>query len=357
MASTSLAKVAVLGAGAWGATLAKLAADNHRPVSLWTRNERLAEVLRAERTRNRPPGLILPDHVDVTCDLQWALNGADLVVVAISSSGLRELFGHMEQILRGKLSPDLGKPDAGIAVLCASKGLEQGTGLLPTQVFEQIFGVKSGPSFVALGGPSHAEEVGGAKPMPTAVVAAGEEWAVERVRAVYNRRYFRVYSLHKDPRRDCLAVELGGALKNIIAIAAGICVGMKYGDNTQAAIISRGLREITRAVRQIYPDLNPDILAGIAGLGDLVGTAMSVHSRNRQFGKLLAEDHTPQQAFAKVGQVVEGAYAARAMYQLAVKHGVHMPLTKLVHDVIHEAVPLKAAVDELLRRDTGPEDL
>jgi glycerol-3-phosphate dehydrogenase (NAD(P)+) len=244
-----------------------------------------------------------------------------------------------------------------LAVLCASKGLEQGTGLLPTQVFESVMGDQAGECFVALGGPSHAEEVGGETPMPTVVVVAGSKWAVERVRSVFSRKYFRVYVLQGDPRSDCLAVELGGALKNIIAITVGMCVGMGYGDNTQAAIISRGLREITRAVRKLYPGINTDILSGIAGLGDLVGTAMSPHSRNRQFGELLAKGKTPQEAFRKVGQVVEGAYAAKAMHELALKHGIHMPLTKLVHDVVHGGVALREAVAELLERDTGPEDL
>jgi glycerol-3-phosphate dehydrogenase (NAD(P)+) len=349
------AKVAVLGAGAWGSTLAKLAADRGCAVALWTRDPQLADLLRVHRTRNRPAGLRLPDKVEVTTQLGVAVADAGLLVVAVSSSGLREVFGRLAPLLRQRREdlPQAGPP----ALLCASKGLEQGSGLLPTQLYEDILGADLARGFVALGGPSHAEEVGGETPMPTAVVVAGEAWATGLVRAVYHSQNFRVYCLAGEARKDCLAVELGGALKNIIAIATGMAVGRGYGDNTQAAVISRGLREIIRAVRQLYPDLNTDILAGIAGLGDLVGTAMSQHSRNRKFGILMGRGMDAQSAFREVGQVVEGAFAARAMHELAVEHNIHMPLTRLVYEVVHEGKAVEMAALEILGREPRAEDL
>jgi glycerol-3-phosphate dehydrogenase (NAD(P)+) len=335
-----------LGAGAWGLTLAKLASEPARAVTVWTRDNLLAETLQKTRTRGRPAGLVLSACVQFTSDLSLALSRARIVVVAISSAGLRGLFQQMEPLIGDRLRTGQ------CSVLCASKGLEQGTGLLPTQIYEEVMGLDAAKTFVALGGPSHAEEVCRVPEMPTAVVMAGDANHVGLVRGVFHRRFFRVY-----PIDDPLTVELGGALKNIIAIAAGMSDGLGYGDNTRAAIISRGLREMTRAVRVIHPQANLDVLSGLGGLGDLVGTATSAHSRNRRFGELLGRQVSLEDALKRIGQVVEGIYACRAMHEVAQRYDLHMPLTKLVHDVVHLKVPLGQAVAELLSRDTNPEDI
>jgi len=281
-------RVAVLGAGSWGTTLAVLLAEKGCRVSLWARRPQAAEELRWRRENvSYLPGIVIPFEVAITSDLGEALHNAEVVVLSVPSHALRPTLRLARPFL----------PSAALLINTA-KGLEVDTLLRLSQVVAEELGEEAKRRLVVLSGPSHAEEV--SRRFPTAVVVASEEpRTAEAAQDLFSTSYLRVYT-----NPDLVGVELGGALKNVIALASGMADGLGFGDNTRAAIITRGLAEIARLGVRL--GANPLTFAGLAGLGDLVVTCTSPHSRNRQAGLLIGRGHTLEQALAQVGMVVEG---------------------------------------------------
>lgn len=331
--------ITVLGAGAWGLTLADLLARKGHAVTLWDRKTDALRDLAETRTSPRLTGLALHEGVACQPDFAAATGAADVVVIATASQAIPSLC-EQTRAAGGQLGRGL--------VINTSKGVDPETLLRPSQTFAECFGDDAMQArFAVLSGPSHAEEV--VRQVPTTVsCAAFRDDVASRARDLFNTRNFRVYT-----QPDVPGVELGGAFKNVLAIAAGACDGAGFGDNTKAALITRGLAEITRAA--VVMGARQHTLAGLAGMGDLIVTAMSGHSRNRLFGQLLAQGLTPQQALEKVGAVVEGYRTAKSAHLLSLKIGVEMPICTAVYRVTHEDLPLRDALNQLLSRDPKPE--
>ena len=333
-------RLAVLGAGAWGLTLAELLASKGNRVRVWDCDAPKLGRLRETRDPGRPPGLRLPAAVELEEDFAATVADAAVIVSVVPSFAVRSVCESLREVPGG-----LG----GRLFVSCSKGIEEETLLLPSQVFAEFFGEEAATrQYAALSGPSHAEEV--CKRIPTVVVSSSaDKAAAVRARDLFILPEFRVYT-----QADTVGVELGAALKNVIAIAAGACDGLGYGDNTKAALITRGLAEMSRAATAMGAD--PRTLAGLAGLGDLVVTAMSRHSRNRMFGELLAKGRTPAAALEEVGAVVEGFRTARSAHGLARRIGVEMPLAEVVCAICHEGLGVREATGMLLARDPKPEN-
>lgn len=330
-------EITVFGAGAWGITLADLLAKKGYSVCVWDIDEAVLTMLREKRTRGTPPNFFVNEAVAFESDFARAASYGDVLVSVVPSFAVRAVCEKLRTS---------GGHQGRLFVSC-SKGIEEDTLLLPSQVFTEMFGEHSLRHFAVLSGPSHAEEV--CRRIPTTVVSASSELATAVVvQELFMTREFRVYT-----QADVRGVELGGALKNVIAIAAGACDGLGFGDNTKAALLTRGLAEITRAA--IAMGAQRETLAGLAGLGDLVVTAMSRHSRNRLFGELLARGRSPATALREVGAVVEGYRTTRSAYQLSRKMEVEMPITEAIYRVLYEGLSVPEAVALLLEREPKPE--
>ncbi|HWJ03241.1 MAG TPA: NAD(P)H-dependent glycerol-3-phosphate dehydrogenase, partial [Verrucomicrobiae bacterium] len=297
--------IAVLGAGSWGTALAVLLAKKNYPVSLFGRHQAATEEMRSSRQNTRYlPGVELPSTLTPTSDLEGALNGADLVVLAVPSHAVRETARQMKPLLK-----------KGTIVVNTAKGIEQESFLRLSQVIEEEM---PGTNCVILSGPSHAEEVG--RNVPTAVVAAAAKRELaETVQDYFMTPYFRVYT-----NPDVLGVEIGGALKNVIALGTGIADGLNFGDNTKAALMTRGLAEIARL--GVAMGGKALTFAGLTGVGDLIVTCTSMHSRNRRAGILLGQGKPLPDVLKEVGMVVEGVRTTRGAYFLAQKYEVEMPI-------------------------------
>jgi len=331
-------RVAVLGAGAWGLTLANLLAGNDCHVKVWGYNSAWLDFLRRERVPATPPGLRMRNSVDFEPDFSSAAGWAEAIVSVVPSFAVRSMCERLRGAPRGL--------DSRLFIGC-SKGIEERTLLLPSQIFEEFFGADSMNCYAVLSGPSHAEEV--CQGIPTVVVSASRNpGAAEQTRDLFMSPAFRVYT-----QQDVKGVELGGALKNVLAIAAGMCDGLGFGDNAKAALITRGLAEIARAA--VTMGAEAQTLSGLAGLGALVVTAMSRHSRNRLFGELLARGRSVEQALSEVGAVVEGYRTSQSAHDLAQRIGIDMPLCGAVYAVTHKGLAVEAARDMLLSRDPKPE--
>ncbi|WP_280441763.1 NAD(P)H-dependent glycerol-3-phosphate dehydrogenase [Nocardia brasiliensis] len=331
-----MTRAAVLGAGSWGTAFAKVLADAGTDVTIWARRPEVAEVL---RTDHRNPSYLsdiqLPP-IAATHDPAVALDGADLVVLAVPSQSLRANLAHWK---------DLIGPDA--TLLSLAKGIETGTLLRMSQVIADVSGAH--PSRIGvLSGPNLAREIATCQPAATVIACTDAERAVA-VQQACATGYFRPYT-----NTDVIGCEIGGACKNVIALACGIASGMGLGDNTVASIITRGLAEIIRL--GVALGAEPATLAGLAGVGDLVATCTSPLSRNRSFGHALGAGGSMESAQeATHGQVAEGVKSCTSIRALAEKHTVDMPLTTAVHQVCHENVPVLAAVGNLLGRRIKPE--
>ncbi len=330
--------IAVLGAGTWGCTLAALLARHGHAVTLWDPDARVVESLGRVRVPAKLPHLHLAPNIGVTGDLAQAVEAASVLVLAAPSVGMRAT---VEALARMQTDDDRC-----LYVIC-TKGLERHTDLTMSQVVLAVLGEGVRERVGVLSGPSHAEEV--SAQMPTTVTAAAYcAETARRIQAIFFDPMFRVYT-----HDDVLGVELGAAVKNVIAIAAGICDGLGMGDNAKAALLTRGLAEMMRLGRALH--VNPRTLSGLSGMGDLIVTAISRHSRNRNFGELLAQGLTPEQASEAIGMVVEGAPTARAVCELARRHRVDMPISEAVYSILYESKPLLQAVSELLERDPKSE--
>ena len=332
-----LVSVAVMGAGSWGTTLAKVFADAGNTVNLWARRARLAETIRT--TRENPdylPGIILPESVIVTSDAQAALDGCSIVVLGIPSQALRTTLGEWR---------DLIPSDATLVSL--AKGIEKDTHLRMSQVIAEVTGAD--PSRIAvLSGPNLAREIAEGQPAAT-VIACEDENRAKLVQAAVAAPYFRPYT-----NTDVVGTELGGACKNVIALACGIAHGFGLGENSNASLITRGLAEIARLGKAMGAD--PRTFAGLAGMGDLVATCSSPLSRNRTFGDRLGRGESLEQAReATHGQVAEGVISSQSIHDLAVGLDVEMPITQAVYAVCHEDMGVKDMVNALMGRSKKAE--
>ena len=320
--------IAILGAGAWGSALAVSWSSTHR-VRLWTRARADADSLARTRSSRYLPGITIPASVTIVGEIEAAVARADLVVVATSTAGLRETATRMHAI----------DPSPGIAWAC--KGFESATSLLPHQVVAQA--LPDARRAGALSGPSFALEV--AKGLPTALVfAADDRHFADATAAALNSSRLRIYSSD-----DLPGVELGGALKNVVAIAAGISDGLSLGRNARAALVTRGLAEISRLGAAMGG--RPETFNGLTGLGDLVLTCTGDLSRNRDVGVRLARGQKLDAILAELGHVAEGVQSARAAQEHARSRGVEMPITEAVCAVLFEGRPATEAVQQLLTRD------
>ncbi len=336
MAGKSSQKVAVLGAGSWGITLARLLAENGNDVRLWCYLPEEYEMLRDTRERGDIlPGVVLPEAVGISDDAAEVASDAEVVFFVVPSFGVRSTA----KLIRGAC-------DGSQLAVSAAKGLEEGTTARMTEVLEEELAAGA-RGYVSFSGPSHAEEV--SRRIPTTVVAAcRDEGCAREVQEISMTPYLRVYT-----NDDVVGVEYGAALKNVIAIAAGTVDGLGYGDNTKAALLTRGLVEITRlgAAR----GAKAATFSGLSGLGDLVVTCTSRHSRNRYVGEELGRGRRLDDILASMKMVAEGVRTTRAAYELAQEAGVDMPITAEMYAVMFEGKDPRTAVFDLMTREPRSE--
>lgn len=324
--------ITVLGAGAWGTALAKLLSQSSQMVTLWGHDaKQLAEVRAQGRNERYLPGITLPSDLRCLADLAATVRGADTILIAVPSRAFREVTGALKDF-------------RGLAI-SVTKGIEHDTGLTMCGVLHER---APRAQVVALSGPSLALEV--AHGIPTAIVAASTDvGAANVVQSLFHRPAFRVYT-----SADPLGVELGGALKNVIALAAGMGDGLGFGDNAKAALVTRALAEMRRL--GVACGAQAETFAGLSGLGDLTVTCFSKLSRNRAFGERLGRGEKLADLLAGTHHAVEGYPTARSAWQLARKHGVSAPIIEQVHAVLYEGKDVKAAVRDLTGRESKAED-
>lgn len=328
-------RVAVIGAGSWGTAVSWLLGGKGHEVSLWSREEEIAESVNAEhRNPLYLPDIRLPETVVASHDFERALAGAEAVVMVTPSIGVRDTAEQMK--------PFLGD-DTPVVIL--SKGVEGGSNLLMTEVLTDVLGNKG--RIAGLSGPNHAEEVSRGIPSAT-VVAAYDPKVGELFQDIFMTSFFRVYT-----NPDVVGVELCGASKNVVAIAAGMCDGLGYGDNTKATLMTRGLAEMARLGRAV--GANQLTYMGLAGMGDLIVTCTSRHSRNRGFGEELAKGATLEEYRERTHMVVEGAVACVTVDELASRHGLELPITRQVRAILYEGMPIREGEAALLGRGAKDE--
>ncbi len=329
-----MADIGVIGSGSWGTAITWLLGNNGHKVTLWSYRPETTEMFRKYHENiDRLPGVKLGGSVRFTSDLEEAVRGKDLLVCAVPSTAIRSTAHQMKEYV-----------EDGRIIVTLTKGIEEKTSMTMTDVIEdEIPQAKA----AALSGPTHAEEVG--RGLPATIVAAAKdaETAVY-IQQIFSSPVFRVYS-----SSDVLGVEIGAALKNVIALAAGMSDGLGYGDNAKAALITRGIAEITRL--GVAMGAKKETFSGLSGIGDLIVTCGSVHSRNRKAGFLMGQGLKYKEAMAQVRQVVEGVNSAKAAYELAKKYGVEMPIVTEVNRILFEDKSPRDAVMELMHRDLKEE--
>jgi len=330
-------EVAVIGAGGWGTAIAILLFENGHQVRLWEYDPDYARQIAAERKNPAfLPGVKIPEGIFVSSDLEHVLVSTDIAVFAVPSQFTRSVAR--------KASPFISKSTV---VVSAAKGIEEGTLERMSQVLAEELGSVDEDTIVALSGPSHAEEV--SRHIPTAVVAASpSEENRRRIQAAFMSSTFRVYT-----NRDVVGVELGGALKNVIAIATGICDGLGFGDNTKGALMTRGLAEITRL--GVTMGAEALTFAGLSGMGDLITTCFSRHSRNRYVGEQIGKGSDLSQVLNNMKMVAEGVKTTRSAFRLSQSLKVEMPITEKVYSVLFQGEDPLGAVSQLMSRDAKPE--
>jgi glycerol-3-phosphate dehydrogenase (NAD(P)+) len=328
--------IVVLGAGSWGTALAIQFARSGRSTVLWGRAEdNPAELARARRNEKYLPGIEFPPALVIEPDLARAVAFGDDLVLVVPSGALRAVLQQLRPLLR---------PVSRVA--WASKGFELSTGKLPHQVAREVLGPDV--PLAVLSGPTFAREVGEGLPTAMAVASPDAAFALELAETL-SVDNFRAYT-----QSDIVGVEVGGAVKNVIAIAAGGSDGSGYGSNSRVFLITRGLAEMVRL--GVALGARPETFMGLAGLGDLVLTCTDDQSRNRRFGRAIASGKPIEQAIAEIGQVVEGYYAAKAVYLVAKKLGVDMPICEHVYRVLYEGMPIPEVVESMLRRAVSAEN-
>jgi glycerol-3-phosphate dehydrogenase (NAD(P)+) len=334
---TGLAKVAVLGAGSWGTAFAKVVADAGREVVLWARRPEVAGAIRdGHENPDYLPGVALPENLSATSNAAAALDGADAVVLAVPSQTLRANLADWKPLL-----------PPGRTLVSLAKGVELGTLKRMSEVIAEVAAVPA-DQIAVVSGPNLAREIAQGEPTATVIACADHSRAVE-LQAATSNDYFRSYT-----NPDVVGCELGGAGKNVIALAVGIAAGMGLGDNSRASLITRGLAETARLGAELGAD--PLTFAGLAGLGDLVATCSSPLSRNRTFGEHLGRGETLTQAeAANHGQVAEGVKSCVSICELGERHGVELPIADAVRRVCHEGYSATAMAKELISRAPKPE--
>lgn len=321
--------ICILGAGSWGTALSILLCKNGHQVTVWSIDPEEILMLKDYREhRDKLPGVIIPSAIDFTTDLELALKDKELIVCAVPSPFVRSTMKNASPFIK-----------EGTIVVDVAKGIEDHTYKTMTEIIhEECPQCRT----AILSGPSHAEEVG--RGIPTTIVSGSKSKEVaEIVQDTFMNDVFRVYT-----SPDVIGIELGGSVKNVIALAAGVVDGLGYGDNTKAALITRGVSELGRLVTAMGGHI--ETVAGLSGIGDLIVTCTSKHSRNRNAGFLIGQGKTYQEAMDEVKMVVEGVYSAKAAYELSKKYNVSMPIVEAVNDVLFEGVPAKDAVFSLLTR-------
>jgi glycerol-3-phosphate dehydrogenase (NAD(P)+) len=324
--------VTVVGAGSWGTALAIVLADNGYQVRLWAHKKTQIDEINNDRTNEKYlPGIILSNKITGYTSLSDSLEEIETIILAVPTKAIREVMSQIRNVIK--------KP---ITIVHASKGIEPDTFKRVSEVIAEEMPAELLVDVVVLSGPSHAEEV--SRRQPTTVTVACENMvSAEKVQDMFINQHLRVYT-----NPDVVGVEIGGALKNIIALAAGITDGLGYGDNAKAALITRGLAEIARL--GVAMGANPLTFAGLTGIGDLIVTCTSVHSRNWRAGNLLGKGQSLDEVLRNMGMVVEGVRTTKAAYQLAQKMNVSMPITNALYDVLFNHKKPKEAVDILMAR-------
>ena len=330
-------KVAVLGAGSWGTTLALVLNQNDHLVSCWSFDKSdIESILMYGENKKFLPGVKIPDRLKFTSRLEDSVEGADVILVAVPSHAVRSVIKEMTLTSRRDL-----------IWINVAKGIENHTLLRVSQVIEEA-GQIAPEQIGVLSGPSHAEEV--SREIPTAIVSASKsQETATLIQKLFMRPYFRVYT-----NLDIIGVELGGALKNIIAVAAGICDGAGFGDNTKAALITRGLVEINRL--GVKMGAKPDTFAGLSGMGDLIVTCMSQHSRNRYVGEQIGKGRKLQEVLDEMVMVAEGIKTTASAYELSQKEDIEMPITEQVYRTLFDEKPPVEAMRDLMNRASKIED-
>ena len=332
-------KIGVIGAGTWGVALARMLTNSSHDVIVWSAIEEEIRELESTRVHKNLPGATIPKATAFTTELKDATVGKDILLLAVPSVYVRATVARLAEFVS----------DSQIIVNVA-KGIEENTLYTMTEVIKdelKKYSSAKGVKLIALSGPTHAEEV--ARDLPTTIVSACEDEDVAKtVQDVFMNTCMRVYT-----HFDVLGVELSGALKNIIALATGISTGLGFGDNTKAALITRGIAEIRRLGLKM--GCHDQTFAGLAGIGDLIVTATSEHSRNNRCGKLIGSGVEPKEAIKQIGMVVEGINALPAAVALAKKYEVEMPITETAYDVIFGGIDPKSAVLKLMTRDKKAE--
>lgn len=324
-----MARVSILGSGSWGIALAVLLHKNGHEITVWSAREAKIEMLKEKHELEMLPGVRLPEDTVFTTDDREAVEGQDLLVMAVASSFTRSTAHRLSALVA-----------PGQKILNVAKGIEEHTLMTLSEIIEQEI---PQADVAVMSGPSHAEEVGRGIPT-TIVVGAKSKETAEYIQNLFMNEAFRVYI-----SPDILGMELGGALKNVVALAAGIADGLGYGDNTKAALITRGLAEIARLGMAMGGKF--ETFCGLTGIGDLIVTCASMHSRNRRAGILIGQGKTCDEAMAEVQMVVEGVYSAKAAMELAEKYQVQLPIIEQVNKVLFENKSAAQAMKELMLRD------
>ena len=330
-----MTKIGVLGAGTWGMALARMLCLSGNEVTVWSALEKEIDEFSATRRHPNLPGMVIPDELIFTKQIEEVCRDKEILLFAVPSPFVRATAR--------KAAPYIQNHQV---VVDVAKGIEAETLFTMTEIIADEL-KNPAVKLVALSGPTHAEEV--AKDLPTTIVSACRDISVaRRVQDVFGNTCMRVYT-----NADVMGVELCGAMKNIVALASGVALGLGYGDNTKAALITRGMAEITRLGTAM--GCNSQTFYGLAGVGDLIVTATSVHSRNNRCGMLLGQGIAPQEAIRQVGMVVEGINALPAAMRLAEKYQVEMPIVAAVNSVVNEGADPREAVAKLMRRDQTTE--
>ena len=332
-----MAKIAVLGAGSWGVATSALLYSNGHQVTLWEFDHQEMTKLSQEREhKQKLPGIIIPKEIEITDDLTCATLEAEMLVLALPSHTVRGVARKVAEV-------NLADP----VIVNLAKGIENDTLCRMSEILKEELPSNLHDRIVTLSGPSHAEEV--SRKIPTTVVVAGfQEKIAKKIQRTFMNPYFRVYT-----NSDIIGVELGGSLKNVIAIASGICDGMGLGDNSRGALITRGLAEIIRLGEKL--GAKRETFAGLSGLGDLVTTCISKYSRNRFVGEQIGKGKTLDQVLKEMTMVAEGVKTTKSAYQLSMKHKVEMPITEQIYTVLFEDKQPQQAMAELMTRDPKSE--
>lgn len=332
-------KIGYLGAGTWGTALADLLVKNGHEVKVWDRNTELVRSLKKTRKHPKLEGYTIPNEIQYVETMEEAINDADLIVESVTSAGIRPVFEQVKKIKGDDLPP----------IVITSKGIEQKTGLLFCDVLLEILGSQHKSKIGCLSGPSHAEEV--IKSLPTSVVSSAfDKELIYLIQKTFNSSFVRVY-----PNSDIKGVLFGASMKNVIAIASAISDGFGFGDNTRAAIMTRGLHEMSKLAKAMGCQLST--IFGLSGLGDLFVTCTSTLSRNYRFGKLIAQGLNMEEAKAKIGMAVEGTYSCVSAYELGQKFNIPMPITEATYKILYEGLSPEEAVKELFNRTIKEEHL